>query len=77
MSIKQVLASIERTHKAERELEAAIKKEFPVDRQVVFKYGRATIVAEVIGHSANRVKVRNVYTEKERWIGVGFLLRDA
>jgi hypothetical protein len=54
----------------------AIKKAFPVNSEVNFKKGNAEISAIVRQHSdGDRVKIENVYTNKQYWIDAYWLLK--
>ena len=59
----------------EKEFSKEIKKTFPKRSRVEFEQGNGIISATIIDRSGDRVKIKNLRTDKEYWIDAYWLIR--
>lgn len=61
----------------EKDFEGEVRKAFPVGSEVYFRKGRGEVNAEVLAFGYDRLRVRNIQTDKEYWVGLHFILDSA
>lgn len=62
-------AAYARVHKAERERDMLIRRTYQAGDIVTYRFGDSHVLAEVLDHSQDRLRVRGLNSGKEYWIG--------
>lgn len=66
---RAIEAAYDRVHRAEKERDAIIKKTYAVGDRIAYMHGQYAILADVVDHSCDRLKVRSLKDGREHWIG--------
>lgn len=65
--VRKALADV---REAEHRLTAALREDHPIGSVIEWQYGGRCYRGRVVRHSCDeRIKVRNIDTDRERWIG--------
>lgn len=69
-----IKAAYAEVHQAECRLYQAIEAAYPRGTMASHCKGGNTVDVEILDHSSDRIKVRNVRNGKEYWVGAYFFL---